>query len=70
MASKPHALERLKKHRISMLDVDNVLRKGRVGEAEWENGCWRYPVFSNKFHVVVQFESEEELLIVTAWRVQ
>jgi hypothetical protein len=68
--SQPHALERLKKHRMSMLDCENVLRGGAVAEAEWENGAWRHHVYTNRFTVVVQFLSESHLLVVTAWRLQ
>lgn len=66
--SQPHAIERLSKHRMTMLDCENVLRGGAVAEAEWENGAWRHQVFTNRFTVVVQFLSEDHLLIVTAWR--
>lgn len=66
--SQPHAIERLKKHRMTMLDCENALRGGVVQEAEWENGAWRYHVTTRRFTVVVQFLSDEHLLIVTAWR--
>ena len=66
--SRPHAYERLEKHRMTMLDVQNVLTKGRVGEGEWENGGWRYQVFSNRFVVVVEILDEQTLMVVTAWR--
>ena len=68
--SQPHALERLRKHRMSMLDCENVLRGGTVAEAEWENGAWRYRVFTNRFEAVAQFLAEDHLLVVTAWRVR
>ena len=68
--SQPHALERLRKHRMSMLDCENVLRGGSVAEAEWENGAWRHRVSTNRFEVVVQFLAEDHLLIVTAWRLR
>ena len=66
--SQPHSLERLKKWGLSMLDCVNVLRAGVVAEGEYENGSWRYRVFTPKICVVVRFESEDELLVVTAWR--
>jgi DNA-binding transcriptional regulator YiaG len=68
--SQPHALDRLKKHRMTMVDCENVLRGGLVAEAEWENGAWRHHVYTGRFTVVVQFLSEEHLLVVTAWRKQ
>ncbi len=65
--SQPHAIDRLEKHKMTMVDCENVLRGGAVAEAEWENGAWLY---TNRFTVVVQFLSEDHLLIVTAWRTQ
>ncbi|MCM2358030.1 MAG: DUF4258 domain-containing protein [Geobacteraceae bacterium] len=64
----PHALERLSQRGISTVDCENVLRGGAVQDPEWENGAWRYQVRTGKIAVVIQFLSEEELLIVTAWR--
>lgn len=66
--AQPHALERLEKHGMSTLDCLNVLRGGTVEEAEYENGEWRYRVHTVKMTVVVRFEDETELMIVTAWR--
>ena len=44
--SKPHAEERLKKWNLSTLDCVNVLRGGVVAEGEFENGSWRYRVYT------------------------
>jgi hypothetical protein len=66
--SQPHAEERMKKHRISMVDCVNVLRGGVVGEGEYENGGWRYRVCTPKMCVVIRFEAESLLEVVTAWR--
>ena len=68
--SQPHAIDRLKKHKMTMLDCENVLRGGVVDEPEYENGEWRYHVRTQKFEVVVSICSESELMIVTAWRLQ
>lgn len=70
---KPKFAELLKQRNLSTMDVQNVLMRGRLGEAEWENGAWRYPVFTNKIHVVVEFSKAEgdddcELMVITAWR--
>ncbi len=64
----PHALDRLRQRKITIVDCENVLRGGVVEPAEWENGAWRYPVRTQKITVIVQFVAEDELLIVTAWR--
>ncbi len=66
--SQPHALQRLKARGLSMVDCENVLRAGVVDEAEFENGCWRYQVCTQKIVVVVEFLSKKDVLIVTAWR--
>ena len=68
MYSRPHAYERLEKHAMTIVDVANVLQGGRAGEGEWENGGWRYQLYSNKFVVVIEFLDENTLMVVTAWR--
>jgi len=67
--SRPHALDRLKERNISMIDCENVLRAGTVHEAEFENGTWRHQIVTGKLAVVVEFLSEKEILVVTAWRI-
>jgi hypothetical protein len=66
--SQPHAEEQMKKRRISMVDCINVLRGGSVREGEYENGSWRYQVHTPKMCVVIRFESDSILEVVTAWR--
>lgn len=66
--ARPHAIERLEKHGMSTVDCLNVLRGGTVKEAEYESGEWRYRVHTGKMAVVVRFEDDTELMIVTAWR--
>lgn len=68
--AQPHAMERLKKHGLSTLDCLNVLRGGAAEVAEYENGEWRYRIQTAKMTVVVRFEDETELMIVTAWRMK
>ena len=68
--SRPHAIERLEERNLSMLDCENVLRAGVVDEAEYENGSWRHKVRTNKIAVIIEFLSKEEILIVTAWRLE
>ena len=66
--SQPHAEEQMKKRRISTVDCINVLRGGAVSEGELENGSWRYQNHTPKMCVVIRFESETILEVVTAWR--
>jgi hypothetical protein len=67
--SRPHALERLRERNISTVDCENVLRAGKVQEAEYEHGAWRHHVLTVKLAVVIEFLSEQEVLVVTAWRI-
>jgi len=53
---------------LTIVDCINVLRGGFVDPAEWENGAWRYRVHTARICVVIEFESETELVLVTAWR--
>ncbi|MDH3975430.1 MAG: DUF4258 domain-containing protein [Deltaproteobacteria bacterium] len=68
--SRPHAIDRLKERNLTMVDCENVLRGGIVEEAEYENGSWRHQVRTNKIAVIIEFLSKEEVLIVTAWRLE
>ena len=65
-----HADDEMRKDALTMVDVTNVVRGGVVEPAEWENGSWRYRVRTARIVVVVEFESETELTIVTAWRIR
>lgn len=66
--SQPHAEERMRERNISTVDCINVLRGGVTEEGEYENGSWRYRVHTAKMCVVIRFESEMLLEVVTAWR--
>lgn len=63
-----HARDEMVKDGLDEVDCTRVLRGGIVEPAEWENGSWRYRAHSFRVWVVVQFISEQSLLIVTAWR--
>ena len=58
----------LPKHSMTVPDVVNALRAGAVQEPEWENGEWRYQIHTTKFCVVVSFEDEDHICVITAWR--
>ena len=66
----PHALNALADDGLDTGDAINVLRGGVVEEPEFENGAWRYRVRTARICVVVEFESEAELIVVTAWRIR
>ncbi len=78
-----HARERMDEHNLTNVDATNVLRGGVVGEAEYENGAWRYQVRTQRMVFVVEFDPEpeampsdaadlssDELVVVTAWRIK
>lgn len=64
------AREEMAKDKMDAIDVDNVLRGGAVDPGEYENGSWRYRVRTERIVVVIAFRSENELVIVTAWRIK
>ena len=53
---------------LTTVDCENVLRGGVVRPGEYEHGTWRYRVETSKITVVIAFRSEQELVVVTAWR--
>lgn len=64
-----HCKDELAKDDLDIVDATNVLRCGQITEpAEQERGRWRYRVHTEHMGVVVQFEADESLSIVTAWR--
>ena len=64
-----YAKKRMAEREMDAVDVDNILRGGWLTEeAEYENGHWRYRVRTNAMYVVVQFESETALTVITVWR--
>jgi hypothetical protein len=50
--------------------VSTVLCGGVVQPPELERGTWRYRVLTNRICVVVAFRSDDELVVVTAWRIR
>jgi hypothetical protein len=65
-----HARRELANDTMTVQDVENILRGGTVEPPEWENGSWRYRVRTARMVAVVAFESEAELVVVTAWRLR
>lgn len=64
-----HSTDEMRADDLSTVDCVNVLRGGIVRPGEYEKGTWRYRVETSRITVVVAFRSEDELVIVTAWRV-
>jgi hypothetical protein len=65
-----HAQKEMAKDKLTSQDVVNVLRAGVVEPSEFENGSWRHRVKTNTICVVVVLVSEEEAVVVTAWRIR
>jgi uncharacterized protein DUF4258 len=65
-----HAKKELAKDKLTTQDVVNVLRAGVVEPSEFERGSWRHRVKTNTMCVVVVLVSEQEAVIVTAWRIR
>ena len=66
----PHFRDELRKDRLDMVDAVNCLRAGIVEEAEMDSGEWRYRIRTQKICLLVQFEAEDELLVITIWRLR
>ncbi|WNG41539.1 hypothetical protein F0U61_53560 [Archangium violaceum] len=59
----------LSKIRMTMLDVENVLRCGCVlEEGQLESGICRYKVETDRMGIVVTFLSKTEMQLLKAWR--
>jgi hypothetical protein len=62
-----HCLKELAKDGKTTVDATNVLRGGAYFEAEWENGAWRHRAQTQRMAVVIEFETEVALIVVTAF---
>ncbi len=64
-----HAQGEIGNDGMSTVDCENVLRGGYVEFSEWENDAWRYRVVTPRGTcVVVEFDSEWHVVVITAWR--
>jgi Domain of unknown function (DUF4258) len=63
-----HARKEMAADRLTAVDVNNILRGGWVEYSELIEGTWRYRVRTNIMFTVVAFRSEDNLVVVTAWR--
>jgi hypothetical protein len=69
IAWSQHALDELAKDSMATVDAVNVMRAGKVHmPAELHRNDWRYRIETSLMAVIVAFESEEELQVITAWR--
>ena len=66
-----HAREELKKDGLGIDDAISILASTDakiLKEAEFEKRTYRYRVETIDFCLVIAFNSEDELIVVTAWR--
>ena len=66
-----HALEEMLNDDLITADILNVIKSPSskiLSEAELENGSYRYRLETNNIMVIVSYDSEDSLVIVTAWR--
>ena len=62
-----HCLKELARDGKTTVDAVNVLRGGFYAEAEWENGAWRHRAQTQRMAVVIEFETEADLIVVTSF---
>jgi hypothetical protein len=71
VARTQHAIDELAKDGMTMVDCANVMRAGRVNApAELHRHEWRYKIETARMAVIVAFRSQEELVVITAWRIK
>jgi len=63
-----HCENRLMERDLSSVDCMNVIRGGHVTAIELVRSAWRYRFETPRISVVVEFESEDEFAVITAWR--
>lgn len=63
-----HAMAEMKNDGLESTDCFNLVRAGVFQFPELEKGEWRYRVCTAGMCVVIAFQSETRLRIVTAWR--
>src|SRR5262245_10031651 len=65
-----HAQERQEERALDRMDCINVIRAGRVVQAQLQRGRVRYVFETNSMGVVVEFPSDTEMDVVTNYRIQ
>ncbi len=65
-----HARDEMADDDLSIRDVLRVLRGGVVEPGELHRNTWRYRVRTSWAYVVVTFRTEDNVVVVTAWRIK
>jgi len=66
-----HAIEELKKDKLTTSDALNVIKSKDskiLSDPELEHGSYRYRLETSNIMVVISFDSDTSLVVVTAWR--
>jgi len=63
-----HALDEMANDELHTTDCLNIVRAGVYSTPEYEKGELRYRVQTARICVVVTFESDTRIRVVTAWR--
>ncbi len=63
-----HFIEELDNDGLKMGDALNILKGGFVKQVDFQSNAWRYRVSTPRMTVVVEFEGETKLVLVTVWR--
>lgn len=63
-----HARDEMAKDDLQTTDCLTLIRSGSYQPAEYIGGEWRYRVVTSRSCVVITFQSETRLRVVTAWR--
>src|SRR4051812_26558991 len=66
----PHAVKELQKDKLETTDCLNVIRGGAFDPPEFTNGEWRYAAGTPRIVLIIVFESETKLRVITGWRVK
>jgi hypothetical protein len=67
VAFTSHCHKELAKDGKTTVDATNVIRGGAYSEAESENGAWRHRASTQRMAVVIEFHTEDELIVVTSF---
>jgi hypothetical protein len=63
-----HAVAELRRDGLNTVDGHKVLVSGAVAAGEYEHGAGRYRVTAGRVTMVLEFESESRLVVVTGWK--
>ena len=68
-----HAVEELAKDNLTVVYANNILRSTDAQilvEGEFEKGSYRYRLETTDVCLIIVFNSDQELVVITAWRKQ